>query len=95
MLKWFADGNEVTLSDEQTWEEYLAELRRVPQLLALATEHARAPEERGLLAELVLEGLHQHLKLAREDLDSRIRFKEMVKFQLLRPPRARRRNEEM
>jgi magnesium chelatase subunit I len=95
MLKWFAEGNEVTLSDEQTSEDYLAELRRVPELLALATEHARAPEERGLLAELVLEGLHQHLKLAREDLDSRIRFKEMVKFQLLRPPRARRRNEEM
>ena len=95
MLKWFAEGNEVTLSDEQSWEEYLAELRRVPGLLALATEHAREPEERGLLAELVLEGLHQHLKLAREDLDSRIRFKEMVKFQLLRPPRARRRNEEM
>ena len=95
MLKWFAEGNEVTLSDEQTWDEYLAELRRVPGLLALAAERAREPEERGLLAELVLEGLHQHLKLAREDLDSRIRFKEMVKFQLLRPPKARRRNEEM
>jgi magnesium chelatase subunit I len=95
MLKWFAEGNEVTLSDEQPWEEYLAELRRVPGLLALATERARVPEERGLLAELALEGLHQHLKLAREDLDSRIRFKEMVKFQLLRPPRARRARDDM
>src|SRR5687767_4075012 len=59
MLKWFAEGNEVTLSDEQSGEDYLSELRRVPGLLALASEHARAPEERGLLAELVLEGLHQ------------------------------------
>jgi magnesium chelatase subunit I len=94
MLRWFADGNEVTLSDESSENEHLAELRKVPGLLALATQAARGPEERALLAELALEALHQHLKLAREDLDSRIRFKEMVKFQLLKPHRARRRERE-
>jgi magnesium chelatase subunit I len=94
MLRWFGEGNAVTLSDEQPWEAYLAELRRVPGLLALAAERAREPGERALLAELALEGLHQHLKLAREDLDSQIRFKEMVKFQLLRPPRTSRRRGE-
>ena len=36
-------------------------------------------------AELVLEGLHQHLKLAREDLDSRVSYKEALKFTLLKP----------
>lgn len=34
---------------------------------------------------MILEGLHQHLKLARQDLDSQISYKEMVKFQLLKP----------
>jgi hypothetical protein len=34
---------------------------------------------------MVLEGLHQHLKLARQDLDSQVSYKEMVKFQLLKP----------
>ena len=38
-----------------------------------------------LVAELILEGLHQHLKLARDDLDSTVTYKEMLKFQLLRP----------
>ncbi len=42
-------------------------------------------EERALAAEMVLEGLHQHLKLARQDLDSQVSYKEMVKFQLLKP----------
>jgi len=32
----------------------------------------------------VLEGLHQSLKLAREDLDSAVSYREMVKFQLMR-----------
>jgi magnesium chelatase subunit I len=94
ILRWFAEGNEVTLSDEQSEADYLAELRRAPGLLALATAAARGPDERGLLAELLLEGLHQHLKLAREDLDSRIRYREMLKFQLLKPHRARRGREE-
>jgi hypothetical protein len=33
-------------------------------------------------------------KLAREDLDSRITFREIVKFQLLKPHRARRSGED-
>ncbi len=94
MLRWFADGNAVSLSDESAEGEHLAALRQVPDLLALAATAAREPAERALLAELALEGLHQHLKLAREDLDSRITFREMVKFQLLKPHRTRRRERE-
>ncbi|MEL7060459.1 MAG: magnesium chelatase, partial [Acidobacteriota bacterium] len=91
IVAWFADGNEVTLSDEQPYTEYLAELERVPGLLDLAETHPLGPseQERALGAEVVLEGLHQHLKLAREDVDSTVSYKEMVKFQLLRPRRLR------
>jgi magnesium chelatase subunit I len=95
MLRWFAEGNAVTLSDGQPEEEYLAELRKVPGLLPLAAATAKLPEERGLLAELILEGLHQHLKIAREDLDSRVSYREMMKFQLLKPHRSRRSREDM
>ena len=57
----------------------------------LATEHSGpSTAERTLAAEMILEGLHQHLKLAREDLDSRVTYKEMVKLQLLNPGRRRR-----
>jgi len=83
IVAWFAAGNTITLSDEQPYADYEAELKRVPGLWKLAAERARTPQEQAFWAELVLEGLHQHLKLAREDLDSTVSYKEMVKFQLM------------
>jgi len=86
IVAWFADGNSITLDDEQPVAEYTAELRRVPGLWELATEHGGGTTAlQALHAEMILEGLHQHLKLARQDLDSQVSYKEMVKFQLLRP----------
>jgi hypothetical protein len=37
--------------------------------------------------EMVLEGLHQSLRLSREDLDSTITFQELMKFNVLRTVR--------
>jgi hypothetical protein len=37
--------------------------------------------------ELTLEGLHQALRLSREDLDSTITFAELMKFNVLRTVR--------
>ncbi len=86
IVRWFAEGNSVTLSDEQSFEDYEAEMRRVPGLAEIVARHSgRTREERALAGEMVLEGLHQHLKLARNDLDSQVSYKEMVKFQLLKP----------
>ena len=82
IVGWFAGGNSVTLSDEQPFGEYVAELRRVPGLWEL-TAAASPDEERAFAAELVLEGLHQHLQLAREDLDSAVSYREMVRFHVL------------
>jgi len=88
IIRWFAEGNSVTVSDEQTFTDYEAELRRVPGINELVAANAGSSEERAMEAELLLEGLHQHLKLARQDLDSQVSYKEMVKFQLLKPRRA-------
>jgi len=41
-------------------------------------------EELAFWMELVLEGLHQALRLTREDLDSTITFQELMKFNVLR-----------
>ena len=92
IVAWFADGNHVSVSDELPFAEYETELARVPGLLDLAAAHwpQRRPDALSFAAELILEGLHQHLKLAREDLDSQINYKEVVKFQLLQPRRSRR-----
>jgi magnesium chelatase subunit I len=90
IVQWFADGNTIELDDQQPFAEYAAELARVPGLMELAADHGDRAETRTLAAEMILEGLHQHVKLAREDLDSRVSYKEVVKFQLLRPRRGSR-----
>lgn len=89
IVAWFAAGNSILISDETAFAEHEKELARVPDLFALVADKANTREERALYAELVLEGLHQNLKVAREDLDSQIRFKEMLKFQLLKRPAAK------
>jgi magnesium chelatase subunit I len=86
IVAWFADGNLVTVDDEQPFEQYRDALREVPGLWELTADHGDGDPERALYAEMILEGLHQHLKLARQDLDSQVSYKEMVKFQLLKPP---------
>ena len=93
VVRWFAAGNQVHLSDEQTFEDYEAELARVPGLMDVARDHAEGRHGRALAAETVLEGLHQHLKLAREDLDSMVNYREMIKFQLLKRHRGAGRGE--
>jgi magnesium chelatase subunit I len=89
IIGWFAQHNTITLSDELPFVEYRRELAQVPGLMALVEPRAETAEERAFLAELVLEGLHQHLQLAREDLDSMVSYKEMVKFHLLHRAVAR------
>ena len=89
MLTWFAAGNHVLISDEQPFDQFRSELYRVPGLEQMASKFGATPEEQAVAAETILEGLHQHLKLAREDLDSGIGYREMVKFQLLKPSRHR------
>jgi magnesium chelatase subunit I len=86
ILGWFSEGNSITLSDEQPFAEFLRELKRVPQLADVARKHSGASgeEEAAFWMELVLEGLHQALRLAREDLDSTITFHELMKFNVLR-----------
>jgi hypothetical protein len=96
IVRWFAAGHEVSLSDEQTAAEYRGELAQVPGLFDLVERYrgqSATEAEKALAAEIVLEGLHQHLKLARHDLDSRISYKELVKFQLLKPRRRSGRSE--
>ena len=88
IVAWFAAGNQLLLSDDLPFAQYKETLDGVPGLAGLAASHGESEEERALAAELILEGLHLHLKLSRQDLDSQVTYKELVKFQLLRRQRA-------
>jgi magnesium chelatase subunit I len=46
IVGWFAAGGNVTLSDEQRFEEYEAELARVPGLMKLVEKHGGSRQER-------------------------------------------------
>jgi magnesium chelatase subunit I len=86
IVEYFAAGNRVTISDDTPFSEHLAALDAVPGLRHAVEEHTApsTPEELAVGMELVLEGLTQHLKIAREDLDSRVSYTEMLKFNLVR-----------
>jgi magnesium chelatase subunit I len=83
---WFAAGNRVTIADETPFAEHLKSLESVPGLKKAVEEHfsPASKEELAIGMELVLEGLTQHLKIAREDLDSRVSYTEMLKFNLVK-----------
>ncbi len=86
IAEWFANGGKVTVSDDTPFAEHLASLDAVPGLRKAVEERfaPSSPEELAVGMELVLEGLTQHLKIAREDLDSRVSYAEMLKFNLVR-----------
>ncbi|MCM2314192.1 MAG: AAA family ATPase [Thermoanaerobaculia bacterium] len=86
IVAWFMGGNKITLSDEQPFDDYFRELNRVPKLAEVARRHAKpaSDAELAFAMELVLEALHQALRLSREDLDSTITFSELMKFNILR-----------
>jgi hypothetical protein len=82
-------GQRVTVSDEQPFAAYFAELSKVPELRTIADRYFQTSVdgERAFIMEMILEALHQALRLSREDLDSTITFAEMLKFNLLRTVR--------
>jgi magnesium chelatase subunit I len=86
IVEWFSAGNKITISDDTPFSEHLAALESVPGLRKAVEEHfaPATAEERAVGMELVLEGLTQHLKIARQDLDSKVSYMEMLKFNLVK-----------
>ncbi len=86
IIEWFAGGNRITISDDTPFTEHVKALESVPGLKKAVEERfaPASPEELAIGMELVLEGLVLHLKIAREDLDSKVSYAEMLKFNLLK-----------
>ena len=82
----FSKETKIVLSDETPFSEHLKTLESVDGLSDLVLRHAKPRDhfERAFLMELVLEGLVQSLRIAREDLDSTVTYAELAKFNLMR-----------
>jgi magnesium chelatase subunit I len=80
VLDWFARGGRVEVGDLLPDRDHEAALRAVPGLAELAGRHHDGPaEELPLVMEFVLEGLHQCSRIAREDLESGVSYKDLLK----------------
>jgi len=82
----FVKERKIVLSDDTPFAGHLKSLESVEGLSDLVLKHAKPRDhfERAFLMELVLEGLVQNLRIAREDLDSTVTYAELAKFNLMR-----------
>ena len=89
IVAWFVVGQQDHGLRRAAVRGVLSRAERVPKPARDAREvlQPQRDEELAFWMEMVLEGLHQALRLAREDLDSTITFQELMKFNVLRTVR--------
>jgi magnesium chelatase subunit I len=84
ILQWFASGNAVELTDTMKFDEYYEALSAVPRLREITIRQMKIAEanrfEVASAMEFVLDGLHQHSKLAKEEAFGQpdITYRDMV-----------------
>jgi magnesium chelatase subunit I len=77
---WFAEGNEVSITDTLSNKKYEKALDKVNGLDALVKKYAEnAPkQERYVWKDFVLEALHQNSMLSKQDLDDQTLYSDML-----------------
>lgn len=85
VLDWFSEGHTLEIRDDLDEASYRKALDGVPGLRELAAKHGNSGEGeddpdnvRYVLMDLVLEGLHQHSMLGRDDLDEGRSYTDML-----------------
>jgi magnesium chelatase subunit I len=84
ILDWFAAGERLDLSDDMSDKDYVDALDGVPGLKAVVAEFLPqdVPVARAAAMELVLEGLHQHSLVAKEELSTGASYSDMLGIML-------------
>lgn len=81
IIEWFQFGGKVSIKDDMTFNEYLKELRKVDGLEKFVKKFPQYYEseyELASLMEFVLDGLHQNSKIAKDEIDSEVLYKDLV-----------------
>lgn len=81
IVKWFESGNYIELNDDMSFKEYFSALKRVGGLEKLTKKHVKTIEndyELATMMEFVLDGLHNNSKIAKDELEDGISYKDMV-----------------
>lgn len=81
ITKWFESGNYIELTDDMSFDEYFTRLKRVDGLEKIVKKYIKTVEndyELATMMEFVLEGLHNNSKIAKDEMDEGISYKDMV-----------------
>ncbi len=82
VTSWFEEGNRIEISDEMTIDEYFKELDKVSGLQEITKKHMKLQHqsryELASAMEFVLDGLHQFSKIAKEEMDHAVEYKDLV-----------------
>ncbi|MCH2450458.1 MAG: sigma 54-interacting transcriptional regulator [Gracilimonas sp.] len=77
---WFADGNEINITDTLSNKEYEAALKGVKGLKELVDKYSEEipKNEKSIWMDFVLEALHQNSMLSKQDLDDQTLYSDML-----------------
>jgi magnesium chelatase subunit I len=81
ILKWFGEGNTVEITDDMSFKRYSNSLCRVAGLEAIVKKYVKNIQNQYELAtmmEFVLDGLHNNSKIAKEETEDNISYKDLV-----------------
>ncbi|HXX63280.1 MAG TPA: sigma 54-interacting transcriptional regulator [Bacteroidota bacterium] len=81
IIQYFETGNAIEVADDMTIADYTRELDKVRGLRELTRKYMKGLDERYELPsvmEFVLDGLHQNSKIAKDEMDHRTAYKDLV-----------------
>jgi magnesium chelatase subunit I len=82
IISWFESGNKIDISDDMPLNEYFGELDRVKGLRDVTKKHLDLSEnnrhELASAMEFTLDGLHQFSKIAKDEVDHNVEYKDLV-----------------
>jgi magnesium chelatase subunit I len=81
IVRWFEEGNYIELNDDMPFEEYFGTLKKVEGLEKAVKKHIKTFEndyELASMMEFMLDGLHNNSKIAKDDMDDGVSYKDMV-----------------
>jgi magnesium chelatase subunit I len=91
IISWFESGNKVEVADDMPFEEFYSELCKVTNLKEITKKYMKVDEsqkyELATSMEFVLDGLHQFSRIAKDDADSVVAYKDLVGS--IFPPKGR------
>lgn len=81
IVKWFESGNFLELSDDMKFDDYFNSLKRVDGLEKTVKKYVKTVEneyELASLMEFMLDGLHNNSKIAKDEMEDGISYRDMV-----------------